>query len=201
MDDEGRSMTDGIAEGAVETPPAAASERVLDPAVVAQVTAFRTRLQASLGEVVLALVSLPRYRHLPVSELLPVVIEPLTRDRIALARTGGEGRLEETAGIAIWASVSDAVDAKIREQVRAGVFPVRLTGEEWTSGETAWLLDVIAPSQRVATAVLANFRQVVQDRSVRVHPVVAQLVDPAVLERMQSRLPQNSETEISKNKK
>jgi cytolysin-activating lysine-acyltransferase len=54
--------------------------------------------------------------------------------------------------------MSDAVDVKIREQVRAGVFPVRLTGEEWTSGETAWLLDVIAPSQRVATAVLANFR-------------------------------------------
>ncbi len=35
-----------------------------------------------------------------------------------------------------------------------------------------------------ATAVLANFRQVVQHLAVRVHPVVAQLVDSAVLERM-----------------
>ncbi|OAS18098.1 toxin-activating lysine-acyltransferase [Methylobacterium platani] len=183
-------MADGIeASAAAET----GQDGALDPALLAQVTAFRTRLQASIGEVVLALVSLPRYRHLAVSDLLSVVIEPLTRDRIAIARTGGEGRLEETAGIAIWASVSDEVDAKIREQVQARVFPVRLKPEEWTSGETAWLLDVIAPSQRVATAVLANFRQVVQDRAVRVHPVVAQLVDPAVLERMRGRLPQNIE--------
>ncbi|MFG5117773.1 toxin-activating lysine-acyltransferase [Methylorubrum sp. POS3] len=106
------------------------------------------------------------------------MIEPLTRDGIALARTGGEGRLEETAGIAIWASVSGAVDAKIREQIQARVFPIRLKPEDWTSGETAWLLDVIAPSPWVATAVLKNFRQVVQCHPVRVHPVVAQLVDP-----------------------
>ena len=57
-------------------------------------------------------------------------------------------------------------------------YPIRLKPEDWTGGETAWLLDVIAPSQRVATAVLKNFRQVVRDRPVRVHPVVAQLVDP-----------------------
>ena len=107
-------MADGIqASAAAET----GQDGALDPALLAQVTAFRTRLQASIGEVVLALVSLPRYRHLAVSDLLPLVIEPLTRDRIAIARTGGEGRLEETAGIAIWASVSDEIDAKIREQV------------------------------------------------------------------------------------
>ena len=35
---------------------------------------------------------------------------------------------------------------------------VRLKAEDWTSGETYWLLDVIAPSQKVATAVLANFK-------------------------------------------
>ncbi len=37
-------------------------------------------------------------------------------------------------------------------------YPIRLKPEDWTGGETAWLLDVIAPSQRVATAVLKNFR-------------------------------------------
>lgn len=33
------------------------------------------------------------------------------------------------AGIAIWASVSHAVEAKITEQVKAGIFPVRLSSE------------------------------------------------------------------------
>ncbi|WP_375415422.1 hypothetical protein [uncultured Bradyrhizobium sp.] len=50
------------------------------------------------------------------------------------------------------------------------------------------LLDVIAPSQKVATAVLANFKQVVKDKPVRIlHPLVSQLVDPAVLEKMKAR--------------
>ena len=73
---------------------------------------------------------------------------------------------------------------EIREQIQARVFPIRLKSEDWASGETTWLLDVIAPSQKVATAVLANFKQVVKDKPVRIHPLVSQLVDPAVLEKM-----------------
>ena len=163
---------------------AAAKDRTLDPEVLAQITAFKTKLQASIGEVVLAMLNLPRYRNQTLADLMHLVVEPMTRDRIAIARAGGEGKIEETAGIAIWASVSDEVDAKIREQIQARVFPVRLKSEDWASGETTWLLDVIAPSQKVATAVLANFKQVVKDKPVRIHPLVSQLVDPAVLEKM-----------------
>ena len=53
--------------------------------------------------------------------------------------------------------------------------------------ETYWLLDVIAPSQKVATAVLANVRQAVKDKPVRIHPIVSPLVDPAVPETMNVR--------------
>jgi cytolysin-activating lysine-acyltransferase len=141
--------------------------------------------------VVLAMMNLPRYRHQTLADVMHLVVEPMTRDRIAIAKTGaeagGEGKVEETAGIAIWASVSDAVDAKIREQIQARVFPLRLKAEDWNSGDTTWLLDVIAPSQKVATAVLANFKQVVKDKPVRIHPLVSQLVDPAVLEKMKVR--------------
>jgi cytolysin-activating lysine-acyltransferase len=35
--------------------------------------------------------------------------------------------------------------------------------------------------------VLANFKQVVKDKPVRIHPIVSQLVDPAVLEKMKVR--------------
>jgi hypothetical protein len=70
---------------------------------------------------------------------------------------------------------------------RARVFPIRLKAEDWNSGETTWLLDVIAPSQKVATAVPANFKQVVKDKPIRIHPLVSQLVDPAVLEKMMVR--------------
>jgi hemolysin-activating ACP:hemolysin acyltransferase len=176
-----KPVLNGISGGVAAEPAAA---KTLDPAVIAQITAFKTRLQASIGEVVLAMLNLPRYRNQTLADLMHLVVEPMTRDRIAIAKAGGEGKVEETAGIAIWASVSDEVDAKIREQIQARVFPVRLKSEDWASGETTWLLDVIAPSQKVATAVLANFKQVVKDKPVRIHPLVSQLVDPAVLEKM-----------------
>ena len=174
-------------DGGAPAGQAAAKDRTLDPEVLAQITAFKTRLQASIGEVVLAMLNLPRYRNQTLADLMHLVVEPMTRDRIAIARAGGDGKIEETAGIAIWASVSEEVDAKIREQIQARVFPVRLKSEDWTSGETYWLLDVIAPSQKVATAVLANFKQVVKDKPIRIHPIVSQLVDPAVLEKMKVR--------------
>lgn len=178
-----------------DAPAEQAAAKALDPALVAQITAFKTRLQASIGEVVLAMLNLPRYRNQTLADLMHLVVEPMTRDRIAIAKAGGEGKVEETAGIAIWASVSDEVDAKIREQIQARVFPIRLKSEDWASGETTWLLDVIAPSQKVATAVLANFKQVVKDKPVRIHPIVSQLVDPAVLEKM--RVKPVSEAESS----
>lgn len=74
------------------------------------------------------------------------------------------------------------------------MFPVRLKAEDWASGDTHWLLDVIAPSQKVATAVLANFKQVVKDKPIRVHPVVRQLVDPVVLGKMAVRQAADAET-------
>ncbi len=181
-----KSVVSGI-DGGAAAEPAAAKDRSLDPAVLAQIAAFKTRMQASIGEVVLAMMNLPRYRYQTLADVMHLVVEPMTRDRIAIARAGGEGKVEETAGIAIWASVSDAVDAKIREQIQARVFPIRLKAEDWNSGETTWLLDVIAPSQKVATAVLANFKQVVKDKPIRIHPIVSQLVDPAVLEKMKVR--------------
>jgi hemolysin-activating ACP:hemolysin acyltransferase len=181
-----KPVLNGINGGAAAEP-AGAKDRTLDPQVLAQIAAFKMRIQASVGEVVLAMLNLPRYRNQTIADVMHLVVDPLTRDRIAIAKSGGEGKVEETAGLAIWASVSDEVDAKIREQIQARAFPIRLKAEDWNSGDTHWLLDVIAPSQKVATAVLANFKQVVKDKPVRIHPIVSQLVDPAVLEKMKVR--------------
>ena len=142
----------------------------LTPEALKKIAEMRDRLQGLIGQVVMALSVVPRYRHQTLADLHHLVVEPLMRDRIAIASAAprGEGEkqgevnpaLEQLAGIAFWASVSDAVDAKIKEQIKAGAFPIRLKPEEWASGETVWLIDVIAPSQKLATAVLANFSKV-----------------------------------------
>ncbi len=61
---------------------------------------------------------------------------------------------------------------------------MRLNADDWASGDINWLLDVIAPDQKMAASVIASFKQVVKDGDLRLHPVVTKLVDKDVLEKM-----------------
>jgi len=88
-------------------------------------------------------------------------MKPLIRDRIAIASSAkaDENPEDGIASIAIWTSVTEEVDAEICEQIKAGVFPKRLSGEEWTGGT-------------MAIAVTANFEQVVKEGNPRIHSIV-----------------------------
>jgi cytolysin-activating lysine-acyltransferase len=146
-----------------------------DAQTLMQQAAARSKMQATLGRVVLAMTTTPRYRHLPIGDLTSLILDPLLRDRIAIASPAhpdGTPNETELIGIAIWASVSETVDFKIREQITAGVFPVRLQPEDWNSGPIHWLLDVLSPNAQMATAVVSNFKKVVKDAQVLVHPRV-----------------------------
>jgi cytolysin-activating lysine-acyltransferase len=157
-----------------------------------QIGEMCSKIRMSIGQTILAIMDLPRYKHMTVGDLSHLIVNPLLRNRVAIAHKSvmenGVAKVDEEtiAGIAIWATVSEAVDAKISEQIKAGVFPIRLAPEEWTSGELPWLLDVIAADRSQATAVLANFRQLAGDKPVKIHPMVGRLIDPAVLEKLKT---------------
>ena len=158
--------------------------------MAARIGEMRSQIQLSVGQIVLALMDLPRYKHQSLGDLGHLIIHPLVRNRVAIAHKSntenGAAKVDEEtiAGIAIWATVSPAVDAKIAEQIKAGVFPVRLAPEDWISGDLPWLLDVIAGDRQQATSVLANFRQLVGDKAIKIHPLVGRLIDPAVMEKL-----------------
>ena len=141
---------------------------------------------SGFGKIVLGLMMLPRYRTQTIGDLSHLVLDPLIRDRIAIAHSpkANEGQLSDIAGVAIWASVSDEVDKSIREQIRAGVFPVRLKPDDWTSGNNNWLLDVIAPDSKTTASVIANFGRVVKEGNLKLHPIVTRLVDDETLKKM-----------------
>ncbi|MET1112189.1 MAG: toxin-activating lysine-acyltransferase [Allosphingosinicella sp.] len=173
------------ANGADTAAPGDAPAPQLDPEILKKVAQLRLHVRESFGKVVMAMMMLPRYRHQSVADLQHLVLEPLIRDRVALAHSAqSDPELSDIAGVAIWASVSEEVDAQIREQIRAGVFPVRLKAEDWTSGSINWLLDVIAPDARSTASVIANFSQVVKEGSLRLHPIVTRLVDAETLKKM-----------------
>ncbi|MCG7495031.1 toxin-activating lysine-acyltransferase [Thalassobius sp. Cn5-15] len=129
-----------------------------------------------------ATLPLPRYRHQTLADLQHLVLGPLIRDRLAIAYPVDKerGDLADITGLAIWASVSEEVDAKIRN----GVWPLRLKAEDWTSGEISWLIDVIAPDRKTTASVLGNFKQVVKTGDLRLHPIIGRLVDKETLEKM-----------------
>ena len=165
--------------------PSNGSPDQIDPEMLRKLTTLRAQVREGFGKVVMSMMALPRYRHQSIADLQHLVLEPLIRDRVAIAYPSETQEVaSDIAGLAIWASVSDEVDAKLREQIKAGVFPVRLKAEDWISGDNNWLLDVIAPDQATTARVIANFKQVVKDGELRLHPMVARLVDRETLEKI-----------------
>ena len=100
--------------------------------------------------------------------------------KLGIADKGWRGTRRLIQGFFLEEDLAE-VDAKIRERIKAGVFPVRLKAEEWDCGDIAWLLDVVAPTKKQATSVLANFHQVVKDGKLFIHPAVRGLVEGDVL--------------------
>lgn len=169
----------------------------LDPEVLEKIASVRAQVRESFGKIVMAMMMLPRYRHQTLADLPHLLLDPLVRDRVAIAYPPNQEKapLADLAGVAIWASVSEEVDAKIREQIKANVFPVRLKAEDWTSGEINWLLDVIAPNTKATTSVISNFRQVVKSGDLRLHPAVAGMLDPETLDKMGMQRSKGSDAE------
>jgi cytolysin-activating lysine-acyltransferase len=146
----------------------------------------RGHVQRTFGQVSLVMMATPRYRHLSIADLQSLVLDPLVRGRIAIAQPANDEGAENNtlAGVAIWASVSPEIDMVIREQITARTFPTRLKPDDWRSGDINWLLDVIAPTPRLSSAVVANFAQVANMGEIRIHPRVAETIDPELLKKM-----------------
>jgi cytolysin-activating lysine-acyltransferase len=174
----------------IDTPTApvlpAAASPADDPEVQKKLNAVRAQMRESFGSIVMALMALPRYSDQSLGDLRHLVLDPLLRDRLVTAHAGEGERVAggEVAGIALWASVSEAVDASIRRQIREGVFPIRLKADDWNSGSINWLLDVVAGDKATTARVIANFHQVVKEGGLRLHPLIARLVDEDTLKKL-----------------
>lgn len=64
-----------------------------------------------------------------------------------------------------------------------------MKAEDWSSGEIVWLLDVIAPSEKMATEVVGSFKEVAKKVEVNVHPVVTKLVNKEFLAKLANQRP------------
>lgn len=184
------SDTNGTRLGAKPEASRAPTATPMDPELARKIAGLRSALRENFGKAVMALMMVPRYRSQMIGDLQHIVLEPMLQDRLAIAYPGkaeDQGLGQDMAGFAIWASVSDEVDGRIREQIKQGVFPIRLKTADWNSGKINWLLDVIAPDSTTIATVIANFRQVAKEGELRLHPLITRLIDPEMLEKMGAR--------------
>lgn len=143
----------------------------------------RDVVRAGLADILPMLMLVSRYKHLSLSDMEWAVVSPLLQNRIAMARSVPDGPGTPTLkAFALWATVDAQTEDKIKDQIGAQVFPIRLRADEWRSGDRVWLLDVISESRDLATQLFIEFGKSPDvGGSFQTHPIISSLVDKDVL--------------------
>jgi len=124
---------------------------------------------AVLGDIVSILMRAPKHRTMPLESLGHFVLPAIMHDQFRIARIRKTGSaVAAPAGFAVWASVSEAVDQRLRA---AKQLPVTLAYEEWRSGPILWLIDLVAPS-----AIAADMLKEIEEKVGRGKPVFMHVV-------------------------
>ncbi|MDQ8757649.1 toxin-activating lysine-acyltransferase [Sphingosinicella sp. LHD-64] len=91
-----------------------------------------------LGEITWLLTQSPLHKALQIGDLEWLVMPALIHRQFYIFRDG-----DRPIGLALWARCNREAEAKLD---RGMIEPEnRLTPEEWVSGETVWLVDLVAP--------------------------------------------------------
>ena len=91
-----------------------------------------------LGEMTWLLTQSPLHKALPIEALEWLVMPALIHEQFYIFRDG-----DRPVGLALWAKCNEEAEAKLD---RGMLEPEhRLTLEEWKSGDSIWLVDLVAP--------------------------------------------------------
>jgi len=99
----------------------------------------------ALAKVVSLLMNSSAHSHLRVSDLKWLVLPPLLADQFAIMEAVREGTvLPSPFAAAFWAKLSPAVDRRLSaDKDMSG----RLSPDEWQSGDSLWIIDVVGDSR------------------------------------------------------
>ncbi|WP_316862473.1 toxin-activating lysine-acyltransferase [uncultured Cohaesibacter sp.] len=107
-------------------------------------------IHASVGEAVMLLAWDPKWLHASLGDLEWLVAPAIMANQFMTLRgkvknkDGEETGATIPLGLALWAKVSEEVDAKLKAQKEAGA-PLRLAPQDWTSGDIPWLVLTVGP--------------------------------------------------------
>lgn len=99
-------------------------------------------ISAAVGEIAIVMSRAPSHKHYALADIEWMVLPAVLSGQfyVAEATRQEDGSRVPVAAIT-WATVSEDVDARLT--THDGPLPARLRPEEWTSGETPWIIDMI----------------------------------------------------------
>ena len=147
---------------------------VAGTSVTQTTSAGRSVFAQRFASIVAVLMQDPNFRQLRLADLEWLVLPPIVAGQCRLgnlprpaagdASTAGNVQLRPVA-VALWASVSDQVDARLATTLDK---PVVLSAAEWTSGKNLWLM-AIAGDPRALPAFIGQLeKQDFKDKTVKV---------------------------------
>lgn len=120
-----------------------------DPKLVG--AALSKLVAASIGEVTTVLSRSAAHKFFALADIEWLVLPPVLAGQFYIAEASSpETGFSAPIACVTWARVSEEVDRRLTET--AGQRP-RLRPEEWTSGETAWLIDVAGEARGIHAAL------------------------------------------------
>lgn len=123
---------------------------------------------AAFGDIVSILMRSPAHKRLPLETLRIFVVPAIANRQFLIAKIKPKANPEADsipAGLAMWASVSDEVDQRLRSNESG---QISLKPDEWKSGDRLWLVDLVAPSKLVPQMVNDLEQKVAQGRDMAV---------------------------------
>jgi cytolysin-activating lysine-acyltransferase len=103
------------------------------------------QVDVTLGQIVTILMHSPQHKHRPLADLEWLVLPAILSGQCRVAQVQQAG-IAVPVGVALWASVSTAVDQRLSDLSAAW----RLESDEWRSGNIPWLVELVAdaPTQQ-----------------------------------------------------
>lgn len=134
--------------------PAGAAAEVADEARLEE---QRLRSEAAqrgatvLGTIVSVMMQAPAFAGRPVGDLKWLVVPAIATGQYSLAQARSKATGEiRTVGVLLWASVSDAVDARLSGSTD---HVTRLDPEDWRSGDNVWVVEGIGERSVIAQQI------------------------------------------------
>ena len=108
-------------------------------------------VSASVGDIVVVLSRSPSHKFMSLADIEWLVLPAVVTGQFYVAELAHkETGARAPVAVVTWASVSDEVDRRLRENTGQRI---RLIPQEWKSGEHLWLVDVAGEPQAIAVAL------------------------------------------------